>query len=69
MLLIRSNSRVKTWRNTKKPGRNNFSSEKSNWKKRANNDKTIALNALKDKKSILLMFQNIIQIAKNKFFC
>ena len=45
----------------------NFPSEKDVCKKFENNNVTIALNA-KKKKCILLIFQNITQIVKNKLF-
>ena len=45
-----------------------FPSEKDDWKKFEKNNVTIALNVLKKKKYILLIFQNITQIVKNKFF-
>ena len=43
-----------------------FPSEKEEWKKFEKNNVTIAFNAKKEKKYILLMFQNITQIVKNK---
>ena len=48
----------------------NFPSEKDDWKKFEKNNTTIAINILyaKMKKYILLMFQNITQIVKNKLF-
>ena len=49
----------------------NFPSEKDDWKKIEKNNVAIALNVLyakKEKKYILLMFQNITQIVKNKLF-
>ena len=47
-----------------------FPSEKVNWKKFEKNNLTIALNVLyaKKEKYILLMFQNVTQIVKNKLF-
>ena len=46
----------------------NFPSEKDDWKKSEKNNVAIALNVLyaKKKKYILLMFQNITQIVKNR---
>ena len=49
----------------------NFPSEKDDWKKFNKNNVTIAvtvLHAKREKKYILLMFQNITQIKKNKLF-
>ena len=49
----------------------NFPSEKDDWEKSEKNNATIALTVLrakKQKKYILLMFQNITQIVKNKLF-
>ena len=49
----------------------NFPSEKNDWKKSEKNNVTIALNVLHGKKEkiyILIMFQNITQIMKNKLF-
>ena len=48
----------------------NVAPEKGDWKKIENNIRTIALNVMcaKNKKYILLMFQNITQIVKNKLF-
>ena len=48
----------------------NFPSEKDDWKNFEKNNTTIAINILyaKMKKYILLMFQNITQIVKNKLF-
>ena len=48
----------------------NYPSEKDDWKKNMKNNVKIALNVLysKKKKYILLMFQNITQIAKSKLF-
>ena len=49
----------------------NFPSEKNDWKKFEKNNVTIALNVLRGKKEkiyILIMFQNITQIMKNKLF-
>ena len=49
----------------------NFPSEKDDWKKFEKNNVTIALNVLyakKEKIYILLMFENITQIVKNKLF-
>ena len=46
-----------------------FSSEKDDWKKFKKNNLTTALKVLypiKEKKNILLIFQNITQIVKNK---
>ena len=46
-------------------------SEKDDWKKIEKNNVTVALNDLyvkKEKKNILLMFQNIIQIVISKLF-
>ena len=44
----------------------NFPSEKDNWKKCEKNNVTISLNVLYAKKCILLMFQKITQVVKNK---
>ena len=43
---------------------------KNDWKKTEKINRTVALNSciLKKKKYILLMFQNITQIVKDKFF-
>ena len=47
----------------------NFPSKKYDWKNFLKNNKTIALNVFYTKKLyILLMFQNITQIVKNKLF-
>ena len=46
----------------------NFPTEKDDWRKIEKNNVTIALNVLYAKKYILLMFQNIAQIVKNKLF-
>ena len=49
----------------------NFPSEMDDWKKFNKNNVTIAvtvLHAKREKKYILLMFQNITQIKKNKLF-
>ena len=48
----------------------NYASEKDDWKKIMKNNEHIALNVLysKKKKYILLMFQNITQIAKSNLF-
>ena len=48
----------------------NFSSEKNVWKKFEKNNVTIAFNVFvsKNKKYVLLMFQYINQIMKNKWF-
>ena len=46
----------------------NFPTEKDDWKKIEKNNVTIALNVLYAKKYILLIFQNIAQIVKNKLF-
>ena len=46
----------------------NFPSDKDDWKKFEKNNRTAALNVFytKKEKYILLMFQNITQIVKNK---
>ena len=46
----------------------NFPSEKDDWKKFDRNNVIIALNfcMLKKKKHVLLMFENMTQIGKNK---
>ena len=49
----------------------NYPSEKDDWEKFEKNNVKIALNVLyakKIKKNILLIFQNITQIVKNKLF-
>ena len=48
----------------------NFPSEKDDWKKFEKNNVTIAIiiSYAKKKKYILLMFQNITQIIKNRLF-
>ena len=49
----------------------NYPSEKDDWKKSKKNNVMIALSVFcgkKEKKSILLMFQIITQIMKNKLF-
>ena len=48
----------------------NIPSEKDDWEKNVKSNVKIALNVLhaKEKKYILLMFQNITQIVKNKLF-
>ena len=48
----------------------NIASEKDDWKKLEKDNLTIALNVLYAKKGkyILVMFQNITQIVKNKLF-
>ena len=49
----------------------NYPSEKDDYKKFEKNNVTIALNVLyakKRKKQILLMFENVTQIVKNKLF-
>ena len=48
----------------------NFQSEKDDWRTFEKNNVTTAVNVLyaKKEKNILLMFQNIIHIVKNKLF-
>ena len=60
-------TKIKPFINKYKKEGINFPSEKDDWKEFEKNNVKIAL-MLKKKKYILLMFQNITQTMKNKFF-
>ena len=63
-------TKIKSFKNKYNWGKK-FPSEKDDWEKFEENNVTITLNVLytkKRKKYILLMFQKITQIVKNKLF-
>ena len=64
-------AKIKPFINKYNWDRTNFPSEKHDWKNFKKKNVTIALKKnfmLKKKKYILLMFQNITQLVKNKLF-